>query len=81
MDEGLRRKLTAVAGMVIQHIGGPSRIVDAHGISANETALKLLADFGFMEVVSDEPLMFQWTEAGRALLDETPGVRGVRRSS
>jgi hypothetical protein len=54
MDEGHRRKLRAVAGMVIQHIGGPSRIVEAHGISANEAALRLLADFGFLQVVSDK---------------------------
>jgi hypothetical protein len=39
-------------------------LVDAHGIGANEAALRLFADLGFMEVVSDEPLMFKWTEAG-----------------
>jgi hypothetical protein len=46
-----------------------------HYSYANEAALRLLADFWFMRVVSDEPLRLQWTGAGRALLDETPSAR------
>ena len=80
MDEALRRKLRAVAGMVIQHVGGPSRVVDGRGISANAAALRLLADFKFMVVVSDgdDRLTVQWTEAGQALLEEMPSA--TRRS-
>ena len=53
MDEPLWRKLRAAAGMVMQHLGGPGRVVDGRGISANEAALRLLADLGFMELVPD----------------------------
>jgi hypothetical protein len=38
--------------MVIQHVGEIG-IIDGGGISANDAALRLLADFGFMELLED----------------------------
>lgn len=72
MEEPLRRKLRAVAGTVILHVGGPGRVVDGRGISANEAALRLLADFGFMELLpdTDARLRAEWTETGRTLIKE-----------
>src|SRR5215510_7428312 len=71
MEEPLRRKLMAVVGMVIQHVGEMGTI-DGRGVSANEAALRLLADFGFMELLPDAGarLRAEWTEAGRTLLKE-----------
>ena len=61
--------------MVVQHMGEMG-IVDGRGISANEAALRLLADFGFMELLADADgrLKTQWTEVGRGLLEELPSV-------
>jgi hypothetical protein len=72
MEEPLRRKLMAVAGMVIQHVGEMGTI-DGRGVSANEAALRLLADFGFMELLPETGarLRAEWTEAGRTLLKES----------
>lgn len=69
MDEPLRRKLRAVAGMVIQHVG-ESGIIDGRGVRANEAALRLLADLGFMELLpdTDARLRREWTETGRTLI-------------
>ena len=57
--------------MVIQHVG-ESGIIDGRGVSANEADLRLLADFGFMELVPDRDarLRAKWTETGRTLIKE-----------
>jgi hypothetical protein len=41
-------------------------------LAQNEAALRLLVDFGFMEILADgdDTLIVQWTETGRALLKE-----------
>jgi hypothetical protein len=83
MEEPLRRKLMALAGVVIQHVGGPGRVVDGRGVSANDAALRLLADFGFMEGVSDgdERLRVQWTEVGPRPMHGKMGTFTVREGS
>jgi hypothetical protein len=72
MEEPLKRKFMAVAGMLIQYVGSPSHIVDGRGVSANEAALRLLADFGFMDLLADTEtqLRAEWTETGRTLIQE-----------
>ena len=77
MDEALKRKLKVVAGMLKQHVGSRDivdrnrGIVDGRGVNANETAFRLLADHGFMELLPDtgEPLRARWTETGRTMFE------------
>ncbi len=72
MEEPLKRKLMAIVGILIQYVGSPGRTVDGRGVGANEAALRLLADFGFMELLSDTDaqLRVEWTETGRTLIGE-----------
>jgi hypothetical protein len=70
--------LIMATGLIIyvERTCAPGRVVDGRGIGANEAALRLLADFGFMELVADADgrLKAEWTEAGRGLLEEPPSA-------
>src|SRR5262249_27306276 len=74
MKDPLRYTLRVIAGMMIQHVGDQGRLVDGCGVV--QAAMRLFADFGFMELLADPDgrLKAQWTEAGKALLKETPSA-------
>ena len=70
MMENEQRLLSALALMCEQYIGtGRADFLDHECMSAGEDAVSVLADCGLVEITSLRG--GKWTEAGKALLNQT----------
>ena len=70
MTEKEQRVLRALASMCEQYIGiGRVDLLDHQCISAGEDAVAVLADYGLVEITSVREA--KWTDAGKALLDQS----------
>ncbi|MCC8935354.1 hypothetical protein H8A99_02280 [Bradyrhizobium sp. Arg68] len=68
MTESEKTLLVALANMVDQYLDSYKGSVDPQAMSAAEHAVRALADFGLMRVLSSREA--QWTDAGSKLLEE-----------
>ncbi|MBR0870870.1 hypothetical protein JQ633_10920 [Bradyrhizobium tropiciagri] len=68
MTENEKTLLVALANMVDQYLDSYRGSVDPQAVSAAEHAVRALADFGMMKVLSSREA--QWTDAGSKLLVE-----------